>query len=335
MSGKKITDYDYLFLTSALRAKEPKMLTKDRANRMLEVPSFEESAKLLTDCGYADMSGMNAVEIEKTLSAHRKEAFEDIRKLIPETSVLDVFNLKYDYHNVKVLLKAERAGVDGKYLLSSSGTVPSETLTEAYNSEDSSSLLPPKLAKALEEARSVIRRTENPQLADFILDKACFEEMRELAEKAYSPFLSEYVRLAIDGVNLRAAVRTLRIGRDENFLRNALISGGNIDVEILVEAAFTETGFVPLFDSSEYRAAAELGAEALKGGKLTEFEKECDNVLIRFFAGAGSISFGAPPVIAYIAALENEITAIRMILTGKLTGAEPLLIRERLRDISA
>jgi len=58
-------------------------------------------------------------------------------------------------------------------------------------------------------------------------------------------------------------------------------------------------------------------------------------VLIRFFAGAGSISFGAPPVIAYIAALENEITVVRMILTGKLTGAEPLLIRERLRDISA
>ena len=335
LSGKKISDYDYLYLTSALRAKEPKMLTLDRINRMLEAPSFEEAAKLLMDCGYVDMSGMKAAEIEKALSVHRKEAFEDIRELIPEKEIVDVFSLKYDYHNVKVLLKAESAGVDGKYLLSGSGTVSVEILTEAYYSQDEASLLPSRLAKALDEARSVIKRTENPQLADFILDRAYFDEMRELAGKLYAPFLSEYVRLAIDGANLRTVVRTLRIGRGESFLRSALISGGNIDVGTLAESAYTESGFLPIYDSSEFRAAAELGVEAAKGGKLTYFEKECDSVQTRFFVSAAKISFGAPPVIAYIAALENEITAVRMILTGKLSGIEPSLIRERLRDINA
>ncbi len=310
------------------------MLTKDRMDRMLDAPSFDEAAKLLMDCGYPDMSGMDAGGIEKALSAHRAEAFEEIRALIPESAILEVFSLKYDYHNAKVLIKAESADVDGKYLLSVSGNVPLEVFVDAYHAGDYSPL-PEKLAKALDEAKSIINRTENPQLADFVLDKAYFAEMKELSEKLYSPFLTDYVRLAIDGANLRATVRTLRIGRDIDFLRNALISGGSIDAGELAEAAFSDIGFAPLFETTPYKDAALLGAEAVNGGRLTEFEKECDNVLTRFFGGAGYTTFGAQPVIAYIAALENEITAARMILTGKLSGVDPSLIRERLRDISA
>lgn len=329
-----MTDYNYLFLTSALRAKEPKMLTRDRMERMLDAPSFDEAAKILTDCGYADMSGMNAAGIERVLSAHRAESFNEIRSLIPEPAILDAFSLKYDYHNAKVLLKAESANTDGKHLLSDSGTLPAQVLAEAYYAEDYDSLRS-KLAEALKEARDVIKRTENPQLADFILDRAYFSEMLGLAEKLYTPFLFDYVRLAIDGANLRAAVRTLRMGRDIEFLRNALISGGGIDTQELAEAAYSETGIMAVFEQSSYREAALLGAEAAKGGRLTDFEKECDNVLTRFFGRSQDVTFGAPPVMAHIAALENEITAVRMILTGKLSGVSPSLIRERLRDINA
>ena len=59
MSGKKISDYDYLYLTSALRAKEPKMLTLDRINRMLEAPSFEEAAKLRDEIKELEGGGDN------------------------------------------------------------------------------------------------------------------------------------------------------------------------------------------------------------------------------------------------------------------------------------
>ncbi|MEA4894467.1 MAG: V-type ATPase subunit [Oscillospiraceae bacterium] len=334
MSEKKVTDYNYIFLTSALRAKEPKMLTKDKTERILDAQSFDDAAKMLTDCGYPDMSGMDAPKIEKTLSAHRAEIFSEVRELIPEPAILDVFCLKYDYHNAKVLIKAESAEIDGKYLLSDSGTVSAAAFAAAYYEEDYS-VLSPVLAKALEEARGVIKRTENPQLADFILDRAYFTELKELAGKLYTPFVTDYVRIAIDGANLRAAVRTLRIGRDEDFLRNALITGGNIDAEQLASAAYADSGFAPLYEISPYREAALLGEEAAKGGRLTDFEKECDNVLTRFFASAGDISFGAQPVVAFLAAVENEITAARMILTGKLTGVNPSLIRERLRDIHA
>ena len=47
-----------------LRARENKMLTRDKAERMLDAGSFEEAAKLLSDCGYEDMSQMSAKDIE-------------------------------------------------------------------------------------------------------------------------------------------------------------------------------------------------------------------------------------------------------------------------------
>ena len=334
MSDKTFNDYDYLYLSSALRAKEPKLLTKDKMDRMLDAPTFDDAAKMLVDCGYIDMSGMTSAAIEKTLNQHRAEAFEEIRQLIPERAIIDAFCLKYDYHNAKVLIKAESANVDGKYLLSDSGMVPVEALIEAYHAEDYDAL-PKMLAKALEEARGVIKRTENAQLADFVLDRAYFEEMKKTAQNLYSPFLRDYVNLTIDGANLRAAVRTLRMGRDIDFLRGALISGGNVDSEQLAQAAYSDEGFVSLYAETPYREAALLGAEASRGGRLTEFEKSCDNALVAYFGEAKQSSFGAQPVIAYIAALENEITAARMILSGKLSGVNPSLIRERLRDISA
>ena len=58
-----------------LRAREPKLLNTEKSIRMLEAPSFEDAAKVLTDCGYADMSQMSAREIEASLNERRNAIF--------------------------------------------------------------------------------------------------------------------------------------------------------------------------------------------------------------------------------------------------------------------
>ena len=69
--------------------------------------------------------------------------------------------------------------------------------------------------------------------------------------------------------------------------------------------------------------------------RRTEFELECDNAVNEYLKGAKLVSFGPEAVVAYIAAVEGEITAVRMILTGRLAGIAPQTIRERLRDLYA
>lgn len=323
----------YLSLSAMLRAREPKLLNADRAGRMLDAASFEEAAKLLTDCGYADLSQAGAGEIEAALTQRRNQILDELEQLSPERAIVDLFRIKYDVHNAKVLLKSEAMGVDGAALYSRSGRFAPEKLQELYH-EERYSELPESFGKALAEAKSILARTANPQLADFVLDRAMFEEMLAAAKATDCPFLTGYVRLLIDSSNLKSLVRTGRMHKDADFLRQVLLPDGNVDEDRL-QAAGDGEGLTALFAHSPLEQAAARGAEALSGGSLTAFERACDNAVNTYLRAAKLVSYGPEAVAAYLAAVEGEITAVRMILTGKLAGIAPETIRERLRDLYA
>ena len=316
-----------------LRARETRMLTREKAERMLDAPSFEESAKILADCGYEDMSQMSAREIDQALAAHRDTVFKELAGLAPNETIVDVFRIKYDYHNAKVILKAEATNSDESGLMSGSGRVAPQAMLAAYN-EDRCRDLPGGLGAAMEEAKGVLARSANPQLADFVLDKAYFAELAGLAEALDSAFLTGYVAILADSTNLKSAVRTLRMGKNQDFLSEVLVPGGNVGVERLA-AAGDKDSLAALYAHTVLEKAGVLGAECLSGGSMTAFELACDNAVNAYLKGAKLVSYGCEPVIAYMAAVEGEITAIRMILTGRLAGIAPQVIRERLRDMYA
>ena len=111
------------------------MLSRDRMDRMLSAPSFAECAKQLVDCGYEDMSSANATGIDAALSRRRAEVFAELAGMVPQAEAVDIFRLKYDYHNIKVLVKSAAAGVDGEYLLSNCGRVGAEKLLAAVKEQ--------------------------------------------------------------------------------------------------------------------------------------------------------------------------------------------------------
>lgn len=316
-----------------LRARENKMLTRDKAERMLDAGSFEEAAKLLSDCGYEDMSQMSAKDIEGALARRRDAVFTELAALAPNKMIVDVFRVKYDYHNAKTVIKAEAMGTDPLPLMSGAGREKPEALLAAYN-EDRCKDLPGLLGDAMTEAKSVLARSANPQLADFVLDKAYFGELVKLTDALDSRYLKGYVAVMADSTNLRSAVRTLRMGKDVDFLRTALVPGGNVSADRIIAAASGDS-LTALFAGTDLAEAAALGSAAAEGGTMTAFELACDNAVMAYVAGAKLAAYGEEPVIAYMAAVESEITTVRMILTGRLAGIEPQTIRERLRDMYA
>ena len=322
---------DYLYLSSLLRAREKNMLTRDRAERMLDAPGFEDCAKLLTDSGYEDMSQMNIKQIEDALAARRAALFRELESLVPDTAALDLFRMKYDYHNIKVLIKSAAMEQEDSALLSESGRIPSETILRCLR-DDRLRDLPGAIGAAAEEARNLLSRSANPQLSDFLLDKAYFAELQEKAEALNSDFARGYVQILADATNLRSAVRILRMGKDIGYLREALVPGGSISEERLISGIAGE-GIASVFAGSALAKAAQLGADAVSGGTLTGFELACDNALNAYLADAKRASFGEECVLAYIAGQESELTAVRMILTGRLAGVPSDTIRERLRDL--
>ena len=323
----------YLYISAMLRAREVRMLNREKAERMLDAPGFEESARLLTDCGYEDMSQMNAAEIDGALQRHRDGLFRELEQLCPDKALVDVFRIKYDYHNAKVILKAEAMGSDPASLMSRAGRVKPDAMLSAYR-EERLGELPGLLGGALRDGKELLARSGNPQQVDFLLDKTCYTELSAMAAKLDNDFLKNYVAALADSTNLRSAVRTIRMGKNADFLRQALVPGGKVDPDRILSAASGET-LAAVFAGSALGEAAAFGAAAVEGGEMTAFERACDNAVMKVLREAKLSSYGAETVIAYLAAVENEITAVRMILTGKLTGIDPHSIRERLRDLYA
>lgn len=305
-----------------LRAREARMLGRDKLERMLTEP-YADAARALADCGYEDMAELDTRGINAALGRHRAEEIAEVYGMCPDKRVVDVFRLKYEYHNAKVIVKSGGAG--GEELLSGSGRSDVQELRAFYESGEGADLSP-KLAGAIDEAKVTLARTGNPQLADFILDRAYFAELTELAGAIGDGFISAYVKVLIDSANVRIAVRAQSIGGvGAAQFAVALIAGGDVDADEIRRAMDSRDALQQLYANTMF-------AEAVQQEGMTAFELAADNAVNAFLADSELVSFGPAAIAGYLAAVENEITAIRIILTGRLMGIDPKLLRERLRE---
>ena len=324
----KVKSTDYLFLSTYIRARENALLGTKRLEQMVEAADFDEAAKVLTECGFPDLTGASDARLEEAFAERRAAFLDEFEKLCPEKQIVTAFRLKYDYHNAKVLVKGE-GGEAQERLMSSSGRVAPQVLMEAYHA-DIWQEVPETLAAAIREARATLARTSNPQLADMGLDKACFAEMLAVTGTLSTGFYTGYVRLNIDVANLRSAVRCLRGHMDEGLLRTAVIPGGNVSPESVLRVYGEPV--TEVFHDRALAPCAELGQQSVEGAPLAAFERACDNVLTEHLTAAKRVSFGPEVAVAYLASLEAEITAARMVLLGKRGGVAPDVLRERLRE---
>ena len=328
---KRTNEYDYLHISARVHALENRLLTRERMERMLSARSVEEAAKVLAECGYGEFPSLTPTAIEHVLDQTRCALFSELYRDVPNPAILDVFCIKYDYHNAKVLLKAEATGQSPDKLLLDAGRYPAQRLKEDYLQMDLdrySSIF----SQAVEQAKDLLASSGDPQAADFLLDQAHFEELLETAKAARSSFLQGYVRLLIDATNLRSAVRAARMGKGSDFLRRVLLPNGDIQMDSLLAAGSGGADLAGIFAHTYLTAAAQEGAAVMRGGSLTGFERLCDDAVMHYLAQARRIPFGEQAVIGYLYARESEFTAIRTILSGRMAGLDADTIRERLRE---
>ena len=99
MSHQK--DTDYLSISARIRAMENRLLTRERMDRMIEARDTGEAMKVLTECGYPDSGSL-----ESALAQVRAETVRDLEGAVPDRRLVEIFQLKYDYHNATAILKA-------------------------------------------------------------------------------------------------------------------------------------------------------------------------------------------------------------------------------------
>lgn len=263
--------------------------------------------------------------MERALSQARTALYREVSVLAPDQRIVEIFQVKYDYHNAKLALKAKRSGEEVSRLAMDCGRFDAQKVLR-YES----GALSAAMSRAMEQAEKEAGHSGDLRMAELLLDRACYEEMSALANETGSTFLKDYVALQIDAINLRTLVRAQRMGCEDEILAAAMLPGGRMFPTQLKGARGDH--LTALTHGTPLSAAGELAAKLLDGGgSLTEFERACDDALMTFLQRARRTPFGPEVVVGYLGAKEAEFTAVRTILSGKIAGLNAEDIRARLR----
>ncbi len=333
MPGRREKDVDYLALSTRVRAMESRLLTRERLERMIGARDAAEAAKVLSECGYGELTELTGEAVEELLTRAQADLAHDLSSYAQTAAILPVFQCTNDYHNAKVLVKGEALGWDegrtGRLLMPGGRWAPEKLLKDFQKGGLEGCT--DAFRQAVSRAREVLCASGDPQQVDFVLDRACYQELSALAEASGSPFLQGYAALLIDAVNLRAVVRCARLGRGEDFLSQVLLDGGDVPAADLLAAGGGD--LARLYRGTPLAKAAELGQtlSAPGSGGLTEFERLCDDGVMDYLRQARRVPFGEEPVIGYLCARQGEATAIRTVMSGRLAGLDGAVIRSRLR----
>ena len=328
-------DSDYAEATGYIRAVEKRLLNTAGLERVLAAPSAADALRLLSQTGAYDF-GMckRPADYEDVLKGELRRVYEMMYKLSPAPDAADILSLKYDFHNVKAVLKARYAGQDASGFLYDVTRTPPEAVTKAVASGDTGDL-PGHLADAVAQGKAAFEATGAPGPIDLALDRLMFAEMRRRADRLGSALILEYVQKAIDLYNMKTLFRVRAMGdrAGRGLLRSALAGGGGIAPGDYVDwLPKSDDAVAAAFHFKFFGDAVKIGLEDHdRSGHWALLEKLSDDILLEHVKKAKYVVFGPEPLFAYLCAKENELRQIRVILTGKLNRLPGDEIQKRLR----
>lgn len=319
-----------------LRVYETRLLDKSKIDRMIDSNSAQEALKVLQETEYANVmtNVKRAEDYEIILSEELKRLFAVMYDISPEKSLVDLMSIKYDYHNIKVILKGMFLKEDLSYLLVDIGTINASKLKSLIENNEIRDLSP-IMREAIEQTIKDFESNKDPQMIDIILDKYMFKAIIEIKDLIKDGFVNKYVESVIDSTNLKTLLRIKKQNKGREFFTSVIIEGGSLDKDRLlsmlndsVENIATKLSF------TNYAEFIKNGIEYyIKTGSVSLLEKLVDNYIMDMMKDAKIIPFGVEPILAYIYAKETEIKIIRIIMVGKLNNISAEVVRERLRDI--
>lgn len=318
---------DYTYAVARIRSRELSLLTKQDINNLLGAKTYDDCIAYLLDKGFGDEEDQST-DVSEILSAERKKLWELMSELTDDLSPFDVFRYADDFHNLKVSVKAVTRDVNPNGMFMQNGTVDGEKIYEAIKAHDYKQL-PEHLSAAAKESMTALLQTGDGQACDIIIDAACLNAIYNRAKETDSDVIMLYAELTVASADIKTAVRCQKNGKSLDFILRALAPCESLNINMLARAAAKSPEDIYNYLSVTSYASA---VEKLKQSP-SAFEKWCDDKLIESIKPQKSEPFTIGPLAAYIIARENEIKAVRLILSAKLNDLDITAINERLRDM--
>lgn len=330
----------YGYAVARIRAMELRLLDASVFTRMLDAEDTASVLKVLGETSYAaaltSVSGEGV--IDKVLETVLHDTYEEVNSFVPQKELVTLLRLPYDFSNAKVMLKSVfsvRSGGKKRWdLLTSLASYPVDKLISEVESEDYP-LLPFGLGSLFPKCLSAWEQNHDVLEAERQLDRQMFAVMLEEAEKLAIPAITEWVKLRIDGENIRSLLRLKRFGFDSARAASFLHEGGCVDVGTLAQMIgepFETWG--RMIDYSDFAGLlSSLDTGASFADITMELEKALDDCYLSSIAGSRYSPNAPGNVVAYLWAKELEVKNIRMIVVSKSTGRDSDQIRRLLRNV--
>jgi len=332
----RVKQEDYAYATARIRARETKLLSRNRLERLFEIKDYSDAVKILVEAGYGNEQADNrkswAEVLESILSAELTKTYDLIGEMIPDPVVLDLFKKRYDYLNAKLILKAEALKTDVSKSLSGLGTIEPAKLIKLIRERNLNDL-PETFREAILTCLDEFNVSGDPQMIDFIMDKASYREMTEIAKESEDQFLMDLVDKLIDTANLRILIRSKLLSKPDDFMKKAWISGGSFSGKLYEEMEHQKLDklFEVLKNLGEEKLSVSLAEEIGSSDGISEVERILDDYITKFLMKGRFVTMGIEPVIGYLFFKETEVKNARLIITGVMNKIPRETIKERLR----
>lgn len=320
----------YPYAYGCIRSLETSLINSAKLERMMAASNADDMLRALMDMGYGRGSSVESVyDYETLIDAELSKTFDAVHKMTPQAKVTNLFFLKYDYQNLKVLLKNRILNQDGDDQLVEYGTVPVKDLKNAVYNND--------CAKLPTEMKAVVLACKDSSDAvsiGYLADKALYKQIsRELANIDDKNVI-KYWETQADYFNVITVFRA-RALNDISLIEKSYLELGNVRLKNMLAA----------FDKSDDEAAKFIGTPNLDAGilsgleyfvankSLSVLEKNKDNYFIKLFKPLSYNQFSNAPIMGYLLAKVQEANVVRLMMVAKINNLPQKLVEERLRDL--
>ena len=315
---------DFTYAVARIRYRENKLLGDADLNALLSAKDADSVIRLLRDKGWGD--GVADGDVDGLLKHESEKVWEFIDEIVPDRSSFDFLLVPNDFHNLKLSIKAITRDLKPDDMFIRTATVEPELVYDAVSKREYDSL-PEFLIEPAREAMSVLLQTSDGQLCDIIIDRACMAYVAELGKQNKEEIIRLYCERFVAAADIKIAVRSAHTKKRMDFILRSMAPCDTLDVERLAQAAsMSFEDILKYLETTPYSDAIPA-----INTSMSAFEKWCDDSVTEAMKPQKWEPFTIGPVVAYLIARENEIKAVRMILSAKTSHLPDDVIKERLR----
>lgn len=317
----------YAYACARLSALNKRLLEPQTVQRMAD-GSLSDAMRALSDVRYGNLPEATEADAERMIERELTDAMLEVKDLSPNPAITDLFLMRADVQNLKVLIKARLLN-QPEPVFTPGGLYDRETLTEMVQTKQYKAL-PQAFSDALNKLEKQLEIRIEPRNISIALDRAYLAYA--LAQSAKEPVFSQYFRAMADFDNVLTFLRLRAMGASIETLDEVILPEGGVtyrDLYGAYELSFDSLNRV--LEKSVCKEALLQGLNAMqRTGNISEVEKARDNYLVSLLSAHKYETETIYPVVGYYLAKEREGRAVRLIITAKRNQLPESVIRERL-----